>query len=603
MRCPSWLEEVARSEFRTGGAVDAARAGGPRHRAGRRPHRPLDDFRHLRGRRPQPQDAAGRHGRRRRRQPAPAGAGAPRRRRASDPDRRPDRRRGRTRHQAACRNAPARPSWRAGCRSASRARVRPNPHQPRPCRAAPASAAAAAHRSRARQPAAARAATAGSEASGARPPTARRCACRRSMPPAPQFLDAAAPGAGMPRRAAAAGSAEATASGLDKPADNVDIAAGPPRRAPGDVARRRDEPAARRAFQQEVATALSKARAAARYSAPAAGSAGRLTACSMAWAIQPAQRAAANRGKGASVGSSQAIAARRPWRSRCWAARPVARMRLARQIGRRRPARRAARAGPRRAGRRRGRADGRSPAARSPRAASAAGSAAARRSRRRRRPSARDRRRRAAMHRPEQRREPGQRRGGQRGAGGGGDPRGEGRRVELVVGHQHQRGADQRRRPRAVATPGAGEAFGDRRARRRHRRRARRPASRSSMRRLVDQRRRRPARASGRIAGAARASIAQRRSTGGSAGVERARSRRTAAGRARPTAARRLLQRRARRPAARRRGRGRTAARRDTVVIADGSTGSPQAIALGGDVGRAAAARCAAPAPSTSARE
>ena len=109
------------------GAVDAARAGPPRHRAGHRPHRPHPDLRHLRGRRPQPQDAACRHGRHRRRQPSPAGAGAPRRHRASAPDRRPDRRRGRARHPAACRDAPAGPAGDPSGRRCSRPRARARP--------------------------------------------------------------------------------------------------------------------------------------------------------------------------------------------------------------------------------------------------------------------------------------------------------------------------------------------------------------------------------------------------------------------------------------------------------------------------------------------
>ena len=46
------------------------------------------------------------------------------------------------------------------------------------------------------------------------------------------------------------------------------------------------------------------------------------------------------------------------------------------------------------------------------------------------------------MHRAEQRRQPGQRRRGERRAGRCGNARREGRRVEFVIGHQDERGAD-----------------------------------------------------------------------------------------------------------------------------------------------------------------
>ena len=67
----------------------------------------------------------------------------------------------------------------------------------------------------------------------------------------------------------------------------------------------------------------------------------------------------------------------------------------------------------------------------------------------------------AAMHRTQQRRQAGQHRGGKRCAGRCRDAGSEGRRVELVIGRQHQGDADRLAGVRA-AVPGAGKAFCDR---------------------------------------------------------------------------------------------------------------------------------------------
>ena len=65
---------------------------------------------------------------------------------------------------------------------------------------------------------------------------------------------------------------------------------------------------------------------------------------------------------------------------------------------------------------------------------------------------------RTAMHRTEQRRQPRQRPGGERSAGRCGYPHREGRGVQLVVGHQHQRGAH--RSARLASTPRLGQPSG-----------------------------------------------------------------------------------------------------------------------------------------------
>ena len=80
------------------------------------------------------------------------------------------------------------------------------------------------------------------------------------------------------------------------------------------------------------------------------------------------------------------------------------------------------------------------------------------------------------MLRTQQRRQAGQHRGGKRCAGRCRDAGSEGRRVEFVIGRQHQGDADRLAGVRA-AVPGAGKAFCDRRRHRQGWRRVRPPAS------------------------------------------------------------------------------------------------------------------------------